>query len=205
MKQLIRRDSLMTVTCLTALAAGYYFGIYRPGNLAISLARRGIATEHAKVRDIPARVAKLESLQREIRRREDYLRDAAVQIPTEADHHKVIEEVTRLSKRAEATGHFKIQRLEPLPRVSCETYDVVPFHATLTGEFASLAAALTALESNQRLFVVRDLSISQQNEKTAKNEKMDVNFAVYVFRDENPDFSNKADSSAATRADSSFR
>ena len=201
MIRLLKRDSLVTIGGLALLAAGYYFLIFRPGVSAVSQVRRGIESAQQQVREIPERVAHLESLQKEVERREDYLRDVIRQIPREQELHNVIGEVTRL---AEGAG-FKIVRLEPLPRIPAETYEIAPFQATLTGGFDSLSAFLTALEGHRRLFAVRDLAISHENEKTGKVEKMDVNFAVYVIRGEKPDFSNKADSSAAAHADSRLR
>ncbi|MGE3314799.1 MAG: type 4a pilus biogenesis protein PilO [Planctomycetaceae bacterium] len=201
MSRILKRDSLVTIGSLMLLAAGYYFLIYRPGMSSVSQMRRSITAAKQQVGAIPARVAHLESLKNDVVRREDYLRDALKQFPHEEDLHRVIAEVTRF---AEGAG-FKIVRLEPLPRVTHETYAIVPFQATLTGSFQSLGRFLTALEGHSRLFTIRELTITRENEKVGGREKLDINFAVYVLQGEKPEFSNKPDSSAAALADSRIR
>jgi Tfp pilus assembly protein PilO len=201
MTRFFRKDSLITVCGLALLAAGYYFGILRPGAKFASKIRRGIASAEQSVREIPQRVAELESLKKEIDRRESYLRGTQALIPQNADLHTVVREVTRLADRS----RLKITRLEPLPHALHDSYLVIPFRASLLGDFQGLSQFLRGLETQDRLITINDLSIGLEDEKTGKTEKAEVYFAVYAIRGENSDFINKADSSAVSVADPKIR
>jgi len=195
------RDSLITIGGLALLAAGYYATVYRPGRMAVHQAQRGIATAQQSVQQIPHRVAELESLKQEIERRENFLRASETHVPRRADLHALVGEVTRLAEQA----GLKVTRLEPLPQVTHRTYVVAPFHATLSGNFRGLANFLTALESQERLYAIQDLSITREDARAGGSESADVHFVVYVLREEIPEFTNKADSSAKAGADSRIR
>ncbi len=201
MKNILRKDSLLTIGMVALLAAGYYFGIFRPSAKKASLIRRGISAAEQSVGEIPRRVAELESLKREIEHRDSFLREQQKLIPSAADLHAIVEEVTRLANLA----GLKVVRLEPMPTVTHASYEKLSFQASLNGNFQGLSQFLYGLETGPRLIVVNDLSVGPENDRTERSEKIELQFSVYVFRGEKPEFVNNADSSAVPRADANIR
>lgn len=180
MNMSLKRDSLVTITALAVPVAVFVFAFYLPGRKSSERTNREIAAASRALRDFPLQMAELESLRREIGRREEFLKRASVQIPPESDVHAVLQQVAEL---ADATD-VAVTRLEPLPAVQHKSYEALPFQLSGSGSFRAIARFLRGLERQPRLFAVKEFSITQPTRQTGQTVQTDVYFSVYVMREQ---------------------
>ena len=175
MKDLIRRDSLVTIIGLALLAAAFVFVVYLPSQKTERAVRAEIAQAERSIGDIPLHVAELESLNREIAQRVAYLESTRQLVPHDSDMHTILSQIASLADESGLT----VTRLEPLAAVSYATYDVLPFRVSLSGRFQGVLSLLRGLEAPRRLFTTDDLALRQIS-KDGDVIEVDVNFSAYV-------------------------
>ena len=101
MKDPIRRDSLITIIGLSLLVALFLFAVYLPGRQAAATVRGEIAAAERSIREIPLRIAELESLKKQINRRNDYLQQTEPLMPRAANVPTILRQVTDLAKHSD--------------------------------------------------------------------------------------------------------
>jgi type IV pilus assembly protein PilO len=175
MKDPVRRDTILTIVGLSLLAAVFMFAVHLPNEKACAQLKREISTCERSIQEVPLRVAELESLNREIQRRLDYLDRTSSLLPFDADLHSVVARVSDLAQCAELTEGA----LEPLDVIEHATYQVVPFRFNFSGDYASTLAFLAALENSERLFTIDEFRLTGQGESAAEVLEGDIVFSVY--------------------------
>jgi Tfp pilus assembly protein PilO len=197
MKDPVRRDTLLTIIGLSLIAAVFIFAVYRPMQKACSEAQREIAAADQSIRDIPLRLAELKSLEDEIRLREEYLQQHHQLIPENADLHSVLRQVTNLARNS----NLSVSRLEPMPPVEYESYRVVPFRVSFTGDFRGVATFAKGLESCGRLFSIEEIALNAADDKRPLGTSGDMYFSVYARRAEISDSTENNTSQGQPGAD----
>ena len=177
MKDIARRDSLVTIIGLALLAAAFVFVVYRPSQRTEISIRREIAQAERSINDIPLRVAELESLGRDVEQRMTYLASTRKLVPRDRDVHIILSQIASLAEGASLT----ITRLEPLAPVPRETYGVLPFRVSLSGRFPGVLQFLRGLEERSRLFTTEELTL-RQTSQAAGTVEVDLHFSAYVIR-----------------------
>lgn len=196
MKNQSSRESVLMILGVAVIAAGFAYFVYFPGQKAAGQTQREIAEAEQAIRDIPLRVAELQSLQHDLQRRRDYLHRMERQVPPAGTLHDVLRQVSQLAKDCS----LSITRLEPLTPVPHETYEAVPFRIGLTGEYRNFAAFLHGLENQDRVMVVEELSLSN-GEGKGRATIGDVRFVVYAAHGDFADSADFAASPARSPAD----
>ncbi len=108
----------------------------------------------------------------------------------------------QVANLAYAAG-FKMDRIQPLATIVRETYRVIPYQVTISGNFRRIAQYLHGLESQPTLFTVERLQLKSESEQASETLKADLTFSVFVKRASFVAFSEKSDSPTQTQADDS--
>ena len=179
MKDLNRRDSVLTMLGMAILTAAFVFTIYLPEQRAAQAIKSQITDVQKSIREVSTRLAELEQLKRDIIRRRDFLRKTDQIIPSDSDLPAILGTIARLAENSE----ISMTRLEPLEPVQYESYRVLAFQINFVGEFRGIAAFLKGMESCQRLFTVEKLSLKSAILESRNNRKSiegDLDFSVYI-------------------------
>lgn len=180
------------------LVAGVFvFAVYIPQHKAIGKVKEEIAASERSIRDVPTRVAELESLRADLTRRMEYVNQARPGVPVDPDVHGVIHQVAELARNC----NLQVWRLEPQAGAMRESYQTLPFKLNISGPYRGMLEFLKGLESSERLFQVLRFTIKQKNSKFGMNVDGDMDFVIYVNYAKNSDFSKINDSSAAPSTD----
>lgn len=201
MKDTARRDSLLTVIGLALLVAFFMFFVYLPNQRAAAKLKREIAAAEQSIRDIPLRLAELESLGKELALRGGHLRETERLMPTDADVHILVRQVADLAENSGLT----VTQLKPLPKTVHQSYQALPFQVGFRGGFRGIAMFLKGLEAEERLFTVEELSLAAENEQTGRSVNADMHFSVYVRCAESSESADNDASSYRLRADTEIR
>lgn len=171
-----RREGLITVLGFAFVTGTFLFAFYFPGYKTAAKIKDEIKAAETSIRDIPLRVAELESLKHDHQRRKEFLEKAKVSVPEDPDVHGVIEEVAVLAKKFD----LQVTRLEPLTSVPFATFQQLPFRLNFSGKFRGIASFLKGLEDKQRLFTVQEFTLKQKNGKADEIVEGEMHFSVYV-------------------------
>lgn len=201
MKALAQRDGLLTIAGLAGLAALFLFVVYLPGGKELARIDAEIAAANAEIVGVPARVAELDRLRGEIARREAYLRETLVHVPSTADVHAVVQDVSRIARRVELT----VTRLEPQPSIAHAAYRQIPFRVRFSGGFDRIARFLHELEQREGLIVVEELAFSREARQSTQDTQGTLDMVVYVRNSEFSDSAEKDDRSAGLASDTNTR
>lgn len=177
----VRRDSMLTVVGLSLLVAVFLFLVYLPGRKVSAAVERETAQAEQSIREIPRRIAELESLQQDIRTRNEYLHKTRRLLPRNADLHTVIRQVAYLANNS----GLMVTRLEPVSVVEHDSYRTMPFRLSFKGRFRGMAMFLRGLEGRDRLFTVESFSLKLGNERAGDEIEADLHFSVYSRSEEN--------------------
>jgi Tfp pilus assembly protein PilO len=175
MKDPVRRDAILTILGLSLLAAGFMFAVHVPNKKACAKLRTETSACEQSIQDVPLRVAELESLNREIQRRLDYLDRTKALLPCDANLHSVVARVSDLAQCAELTEG----PLEPLSVIDYATYRAVPFRFSFSGQYASTLVFLSDLENSERLFTIDEFRLTGSSDSKSGVLEGDVVFSVY--------------------------
>ena len=191
MKDPVRRDSLLTIIGLSLLVAAFVFAVYIPGKKACAQVERDIETAEQTIRDIPLRLAELDSLQKDIRRRSEYLRRNDRLVPGTIDSHTIIAFVSRLARNSNLIEG----PLEPLDVAKLKTYQIAKYHFSFSGQFRDIATFLKGLETQDRLVAVDELELTSDDSNELSTVQGKILFSVYARHAELIDFAEINDSS----------
>ena len=201
MKDPVRRDTLLTIIGLSLMVVAFIFVIFLPGKKACAEIKREIADANKSIQEIPLRVAEVESLKKEIRKRQDYLKETDRLMPVDADLHAVIRQVAYLARNS----NLDDGPLKPQPSIQHETYRVIPYQLSFTGDFRGIATFLHGLESQDRLFTVEEFDLTSRDESRPGTINGDITFSVYIRRAKVVNYNENDASSRQPRADNRIR
>ncbi len=199
MKGSLKRDNLLTIVG-TVLTVGFFvLVVYLPGERACQAARNEITIANRTIDATP--MLMLEASQQEQKRgqRLEALRQLDRLLDDENELHGVVHKVANLAHSA----GLKMDRIQPLPAVNRETYRVVPFQVTISGNFRRIAQFLHGLESQPTLFSVERFSVKCETEQAGDALKADMTFSVFVKRASFAGFDEKNASPTKAQADES--
>ena len=199
MKDSLQRDNLFSIVGTVAIVGFFVLVVYLPGERACQAARREITVANRTIDSAPMLIQ-----QAAMRYEKQAEQELAIQkidrlLDDENELHGVLEKVANL---AHAAG-LKMDRIQPLATVTRETYRVVPYQVTISGNFRRIAHYLRGLESQPALFAVERLQLKSESERNSDILKADLTFSVFVKRASLADFSEKGDSLTQTQADDS--
>lgn len=197
MKTAIRRDSVLTVMGLALITGVFLFAFYLPGVKANARVMEDTRAAEESVRNIPLRVAEIEALRGDVKRRLEYLAGADTAVPVDPDVHSVIQQVAELARNS----NLQITRLEPRVAVHAETYERIPFRLSFSGTFREMAAFLKGLESRERLFAIDQFTLKQKDTKNTQFVEADMDFSVFINHAEFSDFAGNDGSESREMAD----
>lgn len=197
MKDTQRRDSLLTVMGLAVLVAAFVFLLYLPGRRRADSLRQEMQQADQVIRDVPLRLAELESLNGEIARRTAYLAETQPLFLSDAGQQTIVGQVAELARQAGLT----IARQEPLPLVEHKSFRAMPFRVTIHGSFQGICQFLYGLERQEHLITVDELTFHAQSRQTAQAVLAEVSFSVYVMNGNRADSRDNDDSSTPRTAD----
>lgn len=192
-----RRDSLMTVLSFLLLVAGFLFVFYLPGRRETVELHRQIAQAQQTIGTIPARIAEMEALHEQARRREDYLARTEALLPRQSNMSSVIRKVADLARHADLT----VTRVEPIKPVEHESHSIIPLRLGISGNFSGIAHFLHGMETHDQLFTVEELSLRSGNHRTQQGVDADIHFAVHIRTAEFDDYGENDASSGAAATD----
>lgn len=196
-----RRGALVTIGGLALLSAAFLFFVFLPGQRKVVQVRKEIAEAERSIRDVPLRVAELESLRGDAGRRREYVASILERMPHDVDVHGLVRQVASLADRT----RVKVSRIEPLAAVEHETYRVLPFRLGFQGDAEAIAHFLAGLESLPYLTVFPELAMSAESGRAGGTAEGDLHFAVYADRGDPADSAEIASSSHAASADTKQR
>ncbi len=199
MKDSLKRDNLLTIVG-TVVAVGFFvLVVYLPGERACQAARNEITVANRTIDATP--MLMMEASQHEQKRGErlEALRKLDRLLDDENELHGVLQKVANLAHSA----GLKMDRIQPQPAINRETYRVVPFQVTISGNFRRIAQFLHGLESQPTLFSVERFSVKCESEQANEALKADLTFSVFVKRASFAGFAEKNDSPNQTKADDS--
>jgi Tfp pilus assembly protein PilO len=173
--------------------------VYLPGERACQAARRDITVANRTIDATPMLIMEAAQHQQKRGERREALRQLDRLLNDEDELHGVLQKVANL---ANAAG-LKMDRIQPQPAVMRETYRVVPFQVTISGNFRRIAQFLHGLESQPTLFAVERCNVKSESEQTSEALKADLTFTVFIKRASFAGFAEKGDSPTQTQADDS--
>ena len=197
MKNSIQRDNLLSLIGTIATVGFFVLVVYLPGERACQAARREITVANRTIDSAPLLIQQAALLQEKQADREDALRQLDRLLDDEDELHGVLQQVANLAH----TAGLKMDRIQPQATVLRETYRVIPYHVTISGNFRRIAQFLHGLESQPTLFIVERLQLKSESEKSSETLKADLTFSVFVKRASFVGFSEKGDSLAQGQAD----
>ena len=99
------------------------------------------------------------------------------------------------------TSGLHVDRTQPLSAITRETYRVMPFQLTASGNFRRITTFLRGLEAQPTLFAVERFSLKSESEQNGEALKADITFSVFVKRATFVDSAEKSDRPTQTQAD----
>lgn len=196
-KDPIQRDNLFSIVGTVATVGFFVLAVYLPGERACQAARREITIANRTIDSAPMLIQQAAMQQVKHGEQADALRELDRLLDDEDELHGVLQQVANLAQSA----GLKMDRIQPQATVIRETYRVVPYHMTISGNFRRTAQFLHGLESQPTLFTIERLSLKSESEQASENLKADLIFSVFVKRASFADFSEKSDSLTQTKAD----
>ena len=197
MKDSIQRDNLFSIVGTVATVGFFVFAVYLPGERACQAARSDITVANRTIDSAPMLIQQAAMLHQTRAEREESLRQLDRMLNDEDELHGVLQQVANLAQSA----GLKMDRIQPQATVIRETYRVVPYHVTISGNFRRIAQFLHGLESQPALFIVERLQLKGESEKASETLKADLTFSVFVKRASFVGFSEKGDSLTQTSVD----
>lgn len=197
MKDSLRRDNLLSIMGTAGIVGFFVLVVYLPGERACQAARREITVANRTIDSAPMLIQQAAMQTQKQAEQEEALRQLDRLLDDEDELHGVLQKVAYL---AHATG-LKMDRIQPQATVMRETYRVIPYQVTISGNFRRIAQFLHGLESQPTLFTVERLQLKSESEQTREALKADVTFSVFVKRASFIGFAEKSDSLTPTKAD----
>lgn len=179
MNSSIRRDNWLTIIGTTLTVGFFVLVIYLPGEHACQAARRDIAAANRTIDGMPLLILQADVQQKKVAAREKALNAVDRLLDDEHALHGVLQKVADLAK---ANG-LRVERIQPQGTIQRESYKVVPFQLTVSGNFRRIASLLLGLETQPTLFAVERFSLKGESGQTSESLKADITFSVFVKRE----------------------
>lgn len=195
----LQRDNLLSIAGTATIVGFFVLAVYLPGERACQAARREITIANRTIDSAPMLIQQAAMQRDKQTEQEVALQNLDRLLDDENELHGVLQKVANLAHSA----GLKMDRIQPLATVTRETYRVVPYQVTISGNFRRIAQYLHGLESQQTLFTVERLQLKSESEKSSDMLKADLTFSVFVKRASFVDFSEKSDSLTQAQADDS--
>ena len=199
MKDSLKRDNLLTIVGTVVTVGFFVLVVYLPGERACQAARSEISVANRTIDATPLLILESAHLEQKRGERLDALRKLDRLLDDENELHGVLQKVANLAH----TAGLKMDRIQPQPTIDRETYRVVPFQVTISGNFRRIAQFLHGLESQPTLFSVERFIVKCEFEQAGEALKADLTFSVFVKRASFAGFAEKNDSPNQTKADES--
>lgn len=198
MKDSLQRDNLMSIAGTAAIVGFFVLVVYLPSERACQAARREITVANRTIDSAPMLIQQAALQHGKRTEQEAALLKLDRLLDDENELHGVLQKVANLARSA----GLKMDRIQPLTTVTRETYRVVPYQVTISGNFRRIAQFLHGIESQPTLFTVERLQLkSGESEQASEILKADLTFSVFVKRASFVGFSEKGDSLSQTQAD----
>jgi Tfp pilus assembly protein PilO len=201
MKTNARRDSLLTIIGLAALVVGFLFVVYFPGRQAAAKTRAEIQQSEQSIRDLPLRIAELESLKKEVSRRQEFLNRTESLLPSEVDLHELLGHVAKLAGET----NLEVTQTKLLDPVEYVSYRAIPIQVGFRGRFSDVMRFIRGLEKQERLCTFEDLTIESEAARNTGDVEGRVYFSVYVRSTEKDDSSENSSSPGQSGVDTKIR
>lgn len=199
MKDSLRRDNLLTILGTAVIVGFFVLVIYLPGEQACHAARHDIMQANSTIEEMPRRIQLASEQLKLVKDREERVRQRDRLLDDENSLHGVLQKVADLAHGA----GLRVDRTQPLSPITRETYLVMSFQLTASGNFRRIATFLRGLESQPTLFTVERFSLKSETGQTGEALKADITFSVFVKRATFAGFAEKGDRPIQTHADES--
>lgn len=199
MKDSLQRDNLLSIVGTVATVGVFVLLVYLPGERACQNARREITVANRTIDASPALIQQAAMRNQKLAEQELSLKKRDRLLSDEIERHGVLQQVASLAQSA----GLKMDRIQPQATVLRESYCVIPYQLTISGNFRRFTQFLYGLESQPTLFTVERLQLKSETGKTSENLRADLTFSVFVKRASFSDFSEKNASPTLTKADGS--
>lgn len=201
MKDCLRRDNLFSIVGTVGIVGFFMQVVYLPGERTCQAARREITIANRTIDSAPMLIQQAAMQSDKQTEQEAAPRQLDRLLDDENELHGVLQQVANLTH----TAGLKMDRIQPLANVMRETYRVVPYQVTISGNFRRIAQYLHGLESQPTLFTVERLQLKSESEQASETLKADLTFSVFVKRPSFADVSEKGDSLTPTQTDDSLK
>lgn len=199
MKDSLRRENLLSIVGTVVTVGFFVVVVYLPGERACLAARREITLANRTIDSAPMLIQQASMQQTRQAEKEAALQQLDRLLDDENELHGVLQKVAHLAHSAS----LKMDRIQPQATVLRETYRVIPYQLTISGNFRRIAQFLHGLESQPTLFCIEKLQLKSEAEQTSETLKADLTFSVFVKRASFVGFSEKSDRPTQTQADDS--
>lgn len=199
MNDSLRRDNVLTILGTVMIVGFFVMVIYLPGEQACQTARRDIIQANRTIEEMPNRIQLASEQLKLLRDRGATIRQRDRLLDDENALHGVLQKVANLAR----SSGLQVDRTQPLTPITRESYRVMPFQLTASGNFRRIATFLRGLESQPTLFTVERFSLKSESEQTGEALKADITFSVFVKRATFVDSAEKSDRQTQTQADDS--
>lgn len=174
----VRRENLLTILGLAVLVVGFLFVVYFPGRTATAKTRAEIEQAKQSIRNLPLRIAELESLKKEVARRQDFLNRTESLMPSSVDLHELLGHVAKLAEET----NLNITQTKLLDPVEYGSYRAIPIQIGFQGRFSDVMQFIQGLEQQDRLCTFEDLTVESGTARNIGDVEGRVDFSVYVRR-----------------------
>lgn len=199
MKDTLKRDNILAITGTMVTVGFFVLVIYLPVERSCQAARRDITTANRTIDEAPLLIQQAALQQEKQGEREALLKHMDRLLEDDDELHGVLQQVANL---AHAAG-LKMDRIQPQVAQVRETYRVIPYQLTISGNFRRIAQFLHGLESQPTLFSIERFHLKSEAGQNSEVLKADITFAVFVKRESFDGSAEKSDSPTQTQADDS--
>lgn len=199
MKDSLRRENLLSIVGTVVTIGFFVLVVYLPGERACQTARREITVANRTIDSAPMLIQQAAMQYARQAEKAATLQQVDRLLDDENELHGVLQKVAKLAHSA----GLKMDRIQPQATVLRETYRVIPYQVTISGNFRRIAQFLHGLESQPTLFAVERLQLKSDAEQASETLKADLTFSVFVKRASFIGFAEKSDSPTQTQADDS--
>lgn len=201
MKGSLQRENLFSIVGTIATVGFFVLVVYLPGERACQAARREITIANRTIDSAPMLIQQAAMQNQKQAEQVAVLQKLDRLLDDENELHGVLQKVAYLAH----TAGLMMDRIQPQATVLRETYRVIPYQVTISGNFRRIARFLHGLESQPTLFTVERLQLKSEAEQASETLKADLTFSVFVKRASFVGFSEKGDSLTQTQADDSLK
>ncbi|GAB4140173.1 MAG: hypothetical protein Tsb009_09390 [Planctomycetaceae bacterium] len=195
------KSNLYTIIALGALTVAFLWGFFIPERRATASAREEILELQHQIQQVPLRVAKLQALQQDVKKREEFLDKSSGWLPESTGVSHVLHKITQLA-RAEK---LSVTNLKPLPDVTHASYRTLPFEIQFRGSFVGIARFLKGLETLDRAITCEKLTLTSDPANQGRFPQAELHFSVYASLPDSDDSNENNTSQKHPSTDTKIR